>query len=91
MNKTELINSVAAKANMDKKTAAAAVNAVIDSITDALVAGDKVQVLGFGTFEVKDIAARTGRNPSTGAAIEIPASKRPAFSAGKALKDSVNK
>ncbi len=91
MNKTELINNVAAKANITKTDANAAVNAVIDAIAEALAAGDKVQILGFGTFEVKDIAAKTGRNPRTGEAIKIPASKRPVFSAGKALKDAVKK
>ncbi len=91
MNKTELINSVAEKANIDKKAATAAVSAVFDSITDALVAGDKVQLIGFGTFETRDVAARTGLNPKTKEAIEIAACKRPAFSAGKALKDAVNK
>ncbi len=91
MNKTELINSVAEKANIDKKAAAAAVNAVIDSITDTLIAGDKVQLIGFGTFETRDVAARTGRNPQTKETIEIAACKRPAFTAGKALKDAVNK
>ncbi len=91
MNKTELINNIAAKANITKTDANAAVNAVIDAIAEALAAGDKVQILGFGTFEVKDIAAKTGRNPRTGEAIKIPASKRPVFSAGKALKDAVKK
>ncbi len=91
MNKTELINSVAAKANIGKKEAGAAVNAVIDAITESLVAGEKVQLVGFGTFETRDVAARTGRNPQTKTTIEIPACKRPAFSAGKALKDAVNK
>lgn len=91
MNKTELIAEVAAKAEITKKDADAAVTAVIDTITEALVNGDKVQLVGFGTFEVRERSARTGRDPRTNKAIEIPASKAPAFKAGKALKDSVNK
>ncbi len=91
MNKTELIAEVAAKANITKKDADAAVNAIIGSITDALVKGDKVQLVGFGTFEVRARGARTGRDPRTSKVIKIPASKAPAFKAGKALKDSVNK
>lgn len=91
MNKTDLINAVAAAANLTKKDAEAAVSAVINSVTEALEKGDKVQVAGFGTFEVRSRAARTGRDPRTGKTIEIPASKAPAFKAGKALKDSVNK
>ena len=89
MNKTELINAVAAKAEISKKDAEKAVAAVIGSIEDALVAGDKVQLIGFGTFEVKERAARTGHNPKTGEAIEIAASKIPAFKAGAALKNAV--
>lgn len=91
MNKTQLIEAVANSAELKKKDAEAAVNAVIASIEKSLVAGDKVQIVGFGTFEVKSVAAREGRNPKTGATIKIAASKRPAFSAGKALKDAVNK
>ncbi len=91
MKKTELINEIAKNAGIDKKTAAAALDAATDAITDALAAGEKIQLIGFGTFEVKDVAARKGRDPRTGEAIDIAASKRPAFSAGKALKDAVNK
>ena len=90
MNKTQLIEAVAAKADIKKKDAEAAVNALTDVIAEALKAGDKVQLVGFGTFEVKERAARTGRNPHTGEAIEIAASKYAAFSAGKALKDKLN-
>lgn len=90
MNKTQLIDAVAAKANIKKKDAEAAVNAVTAAIADALKAGDKVQLVGFGTFEVRERAAREGRNPKTGEKIVIAASKTPAFSAGKALKDSIN-
>ena len=89
MNKAELIQAVAAKAELDKKTADKAVAAVIGAITDALAAGEKVQLIGFGTFEVKERAARTGRNPQTGAAVEIAASKVPAFKAGAALKNAL--
>ena len=91
MNKTELIAAVAEKSGLSKKDAAAAVESVIAAVSDSLVKGEKVQLVGFGTFEVKERAARTGKNPQTGAAVEIPASKAPAFKAGKALKDSVNK
>jgi len=90
MNKTQLIEAVAAKAEIKKKDADVAVNAVIAAIEDALKAGDKVQLVGFGTFEVKERGARTGRNPQTGEAIEIAASKHPAFTAGKAFKDAIN-
>ena len=91
MNKSELIAAVAKQADLTKKDAEAAVNAVTDVITDALKAGDKVQLVGFGTFETRERAARTGKNPRTGESIEIAASKVPAFNAGKALKDTVNK
>jgi len=91
MNKTELIEVVAAKAALKKKDADAAVAAVFEAITEALTAGDKVQLIGFGTFEVKAVAAKEGRNPKTGEAITIAACKRPAFSAGKSLKEAVNK
>jgi DNA-binding protein HU-beta len=91
MNKAEFIDAVAAKEGMNKKDAAKAVNGVFDCISEALAAGDKVQVIGFGTFEVRAHAAKQGRNPKTGAAITIPASKSPAFKAGKALKDSLQK
>ena len=87
MNKTELVAAVAQKAELSKKDAEKAVAAVI---TDALCAGDKVQLVGFGTFEVRNREARTGKNPRTGEAIQIAASKVPAFKAGKALKDVVN-
>ena len=89
MNKTELINAVAAKAEISKKDAEKAFAAVLGSIEDALKAGDKVQLIGFGTFEVKERAARTGHNPKTGEAIEIAAAKMPSFKAGAALKNAV--
>ena len=89
MNKTELINAVAAKAELSKKDAEKALAAVIGSIEEALVAGDKVQLIGFGTFEVKERAARTGHNPKTGEAIEIAAAKVPSFKAGAALKTAI--
>ena len=89
MNKTELIAEVAEKANLSKKDAEAAVKAFIDSLTGALVEGDKVQLVGFGTFEVRERAARTGRNPQTKEVVEIPASKAPAFKPGKALKETI--
>ena len=91
MNKAELINAVAEKADLSKKDCEAAVNAAIDVITAALANGDKVQLVGFGAFEVKTRAERVGRNPKTREEISIPASKVPVFKAGKALKDSVNK
>ena len=90
MNKTELVNVVAAEAAVSKKDAEAVVAATLNAIAEALKAGDKVQLLGFGTFEVKEVAAREGRNPKTGETIEIAACKKPAFSAAKALKDAVN-
>ena len=89
MNKTDLVAAVAAKAEISKKDAEAAVAAVFGAITDALADGDKVSLVGFGTFEVKARAARTGLNPRTGEKLSIPASKAPAFKAGKALKDAV--
>ena len=89
MNKTELVAAVAAKAELSKKDAEAAVNAVFDSVKDALAEGDKVSLIGFGTFSVKTRAARTGLNPRTKETIEIPESKVPAFKAGSALKDGV--
>ena len=91
MNKSELIAAVAAKADFKKTEAEKAVNAVVDAITDAMIEGDKVQLVGFGTFEVRERAAREGKNPQTGEKISIPASKVPAFKAGKAFKDAVNK
>ncbi len=90
MNKTELVASVAEKVAMTKKDAEKAINAVFDSIEEALAQNDKVQVIGFGTFEVKEREERQGRNPQTGAQITIPASKNPVFKAGKGLKDAVN-
>ncbi len=89
MNKQELVASVADKAGLTKKDAEKAINAVIDSIRGALNAGDKVSLVGFGTFEVRNRAARSGRNPQTGAAIKIAAGKVPAFRPGKELKESV--
>ena len=89
MNKTELVAAVAAKAELSKKDAEAAVNAVFDSVKDALAEGDKVSLIGFGTFSVKTRAARTGLNPRTKETIEIPESKVPAFKAGSALKLSL--
>lgn len=89
MNKTELVAAVAAKAELSKKDAEATVNAVFDSVKDALAEGDKVSLIGFGTFSVKTRAARTGLNPRTKETIEIPESKVPAFKAGSALKDAV--
>lgn len=89
MNKTELVAAVAAKAELSKKDAEGAVNAVFDSVKDALAEGDKVSLIGFGTFSVKTRAARTGLNPRTKETIEIPESKVPAFKAGSALKDAV--
>ena len=89
MNKTELIAEVAKKCGMSKKDAEKAVSATFDTITEVLCAGDKVQLVGFGSFEVKSRAARTGRNPRTKEVVEIPASKVPVFKAGKALKDAV--
>jgi DNA-binding protein HU-beta len=90
MNKSELIDSVAEHADLSKADAGRAVDAVIGSITKALKKGDAVTVVGFGTFQVRERAARTGRNPKTGDTINISASKNPAFKAGKALKDAVN-
>ena len=89
MNKTELIAAVAEKTGLSKKDSDAAVAAVVAAITASLVLGEKVQLVGFGSFEVKSRAARTGRNPHTKEQIEIPASKVPVFKAGKALKDTV--
>lgn len=90
MNKSELVASVAEAAELTKKDAEKAVNAVFASVQKALVEDDKVQIIGFGTFEVRTRAARKGRNPQTGETIEIPESKNPVFKAGKALKDAVN-
>ena len=90
MNKTDLIDAVASEADVSKAEAARVVDAVIDSITWALKKGDTVTLVGFGTFQVRERAARSGRNPKTGETIKIGASKNPAFKAGKALKDAVN-
>lgn len=90
VNKSELVASVAEAAELTKKDAEKAVNAVFASVQKALVEDDKVQIIGFGTFEVRTRAARKGRNPQTGDTIEIPASKNPVFKAGKALKEAVN-
>ncbi len=89
MNKAELIDAIVAKSDLSKKEADAALSAVIDAIKDALKAGEKVSLVGFGTFSVKERAARTGKNPATGETIEIAACKVPAFAAGKALKDAI--
>ena len=91
MNKAELIAAIAAKTGDTKKGAEASVNAFVDVVTEALTEGDKVQLVGFGSFEVRKRAARKGRNPRTKEEIKIPASKAPVFKAGKALKDLVNK
>ena len=90
MNKSELINAVAVSAEVSKKEAEAVITAALDAITAALKEGDKVQLVGFGSFEVKKRAARVGRNPKTKESIEIPASVVPVFKAGKALKDAVS-
>ena len=89
MNKAELIATAADKAGLSKKDCEKVVNAALDAITEALVKGDKVQLVGFGAFDVKERGARVGRNPQTKQEIEIPASKVPQFKAGKALKDAV--
>jgi len=91
LNKAELVSAVAEKADMSKKDAEKAVKAVFDVIEESLAQSEKVQLVGFGTFEVKDRAARTGRNPQTKEEIQIPAAKVPGFKAGKALKDAVQK
>ena len=90
MNKTELVDAMAESADISKAAAGRALDGMIDAITESLKAGDQVNVVGFGSFSVRERAARTGRNPQTGAVIEIKASKNPAFKAGKALKDAVN-
>ncbi|MGQ7249617.1 nucleoid-associated protein HU-beta [Halomonas sp. V046] len=90
MNKSELIDAIAASADIPKAAASRALDAMVDSVTDSLKNGDSVSLVGFGTFTVKERAARTGRNPQTGQPIEISAAKVPSFKAGKALKDSVN-
>ena len=90
MNKTELVAALAAKTELSKKDAEKALNAVVETITEALKAGDKVALVGFGTFEAKERPARVARNPRTGEEIKVEASKTPAFKAGKALKDAVD-
>lgn len=90
MNKTELISAVAEKAEISKKDAEKAVKALVDTITEEMVKGEKVQLVGFGTFEVSERVAREGRNPRSGESVTIAASKSPKFKAGKALKDAVN-
>lgn len=90
MNKTELISAVAEKAEISKKDAEKAVKALVDTITEEMVKGEKVQLVGFGTFEVSERVAREGRNPRSGESVTIAASKNPKFKAGKALKDAVN-
>ncbi|MBE7028457.1 MAG: HU family DNA-binding protein [Ruminococcaceae bacterium] len=91
MNKQELISAIAEKANLSKKDADAALSAFVGAVEGALKKGDKVQLVGFGSFEVRERAARTGRNPQTGAEMKIAAAKVPTFKAGKALKDLINK
>ena len=89
MNKTELINAIVESAKISKKDATAALDATMEAIVDALKKGDKVQLVGFGSFEVKERAARKGRNPKTKEEITIPASKVPGFKAGRGLKDAI--
>jgi DNA-binding protein HU-beta len=91
MNKTELVNAISAKSGLSKKDSEKALNATVDAVTEALAKNDKVQLVGFGLFDVKDRAARKGKNPKTGAVIDIPATRTPQFKAGKALKDAVAK
>ena len=91
MNKSDLVAAMAAKTGDTKKSAEETLNAFVDVVTEALVKGDKVQLVGFGSFEVRTRAARKGKNPQTGAEMKIPACKAPSFKAGKALKDIVNK
>ena len=90
MNRQELVDSMASKADISKKAADAALKGFMDSVQEALKKGDKVQLVGFGTFEVAERAAREGKNPQTGEVIKIKASKAPKFKAGKALKDALN-
>lgn len=91
MNKSELIAAIAEKSGISKKDADKALVATIDTIVETIAAGDKIQIVGFGTFEQRARSARTGSDPRTGKSIEIPASKVPAFKAGKAFKEAVNK
>mgnify|MGYP000610338733 FL=1 len=90
MNKSELIEAIAESADISKAAAGRAIDAVVESVTNALKSGDQVTLIGFGTFSVKDRAARTGRNPQTGAEIQIAAAKIPSFKAGKNLKERLN-
>lgn len=90
MNKTDLVNVVAANTQVAKKDVDAVLAATFAAVADALKSGDKVQLIGFGNFEVKEVAAHEGRNPKTGETIQIPASKKPSFTASKVLKDQVN-
>lgn len=89
MNKTDLVNAVATKSELTKADASKAVDALLETISLTLGEGEKIQLIGFGTFEVRERAARTGRNPQTGEEMQIPASKVPAFKAGKELKEAV--
>ncbi|MDO8686515.1 MAG: HU family DNA-binding protein [Clostridiales bacterium] len=91
MNKTDLVNAIAAKSGLNKKNSEAALNAFVATVEDSLKAGEKVVLVGFGTFEVRSRAARKGRNPQSKQEITIPASKAPVFKAGKGLKDLINK
>ncbi|MDD6428063.1 HU family DNA-binding protein [Candidatus Weimeria sp. HCP3S3_B5] len=91
MNKTELVAAIAEKAEVPKKDVELVLRAFTETVTEELIKGEKIQLVGFGTFEVSERAARTGRNPQTGETMEIAASKSPKFKAGKALKDAVNK
>jgi len=90
MNKSELVSAIAEKAGLTKVQAAAALDATVSTVTDAMSKGDQVAIIGFGTFKVGERAARTGRNPQTGETIQISAAKVPSFKAGKALKDACN-
>jgi len=90
MNKSELVTALAAKTELSRKDAEKVISAFVDAVSDTLTAGDKIQLIGFGTFAIKDRPARTARNPRTGEEIQITASKAPVFKAGKALKDKVN-
>ncbi len=91
MNKTDLISVMAEKSGLTKKDSEKALNSFIEAVEEALVKGEKVQLVGFGTFEVRERSARKGRNPQTGEEIDIPAASVPAFKAGKALRESINK
>ena len=90
MNKSDLIDAIATKADLPKAAAGRALDAMLDAVTSSMQKGDSVSLVGFGTFTVKERAARTGRNPQTGAEIQIPAAKVPSFKPGKGLKDAVN-